>query len=194
MRCSAHPEQLASEPCSLCGEFYCSECLDILGSDSYCPTCLTAARAAAPAAPERSVDRRKLIGAAAGLALTALIATLALWPERPGPEPSPGRVDPDPGTRMARTFEALERGAVAVETYRAEQSRYPGGWDALVPGLLDAPPTDPFAPDRTPLSLGAPKWDAESVVLYSIGPDGRDDGGKAYSVDSGMGDIVYLVR
>jgi hypothetical protein len=62
--------------------------------------------------------------------------------------------------------------ALAAERYRLAEGRWPEGLDALVPRYLAAVPADPF--DGRPLRL---KRLPEGVVLYSIGPDGTDDGG-----------------
>ena len=95
---------------------------------------------------------------------------------------------------MIDAFVALERGAVGVETFRAEQGKVPLGWADLVPTLLDEIPRDPWARGNQSLRLTTPTWDTTSVVLYSVGPDAQDDGGKAFSIESGRGDLVYFVR
>jgi hypothetical protein len=61
----------------------------------------------------------------------------------------------------------------ALERYRAEHGEYPEALEALVPKFAAALPTDlytgqPFRYQRTP--------DAQ-FLLYSIGPDGKDDDG-----------------
>jgi hypothetical protein len=91
--------------------------------------------------------------------------------------------------------------ALALQAWRAEHGRYPETLDALVPDILEAAPADPFA--------GAPlkyRRDGETYVLYSVGPDGRDDGGEPAAIqdkDTGKwrynalslesrGDIVWV--
>jgi hypothetical protein len=64
--------------------------------------------------------------------------------------------------------------ATAAERYRLAQNRWPDSPDALVSaGYLSAVPTDPY--DGKPL-----RWRRldDGVVIYSIGPDGEDNGGK----------------
>lgn len=96
--------------------------------------------------------------------------------------------------RMAASVQALERAAIAIETYRAERARYPTGWADLVPELVPESPADPWGRDGAPLRLLAPPWDEAAILLYSVGPDGLDDGGRAYSAETGVGDVVYVVR
>jgi hypothetical protein len=62
--------------------------------------------------------------------------------------------------------------ALAVERYRLRHGRWPESLDALVPDLLRAVPMDPF--DGKPLRY---RRNAEEVAVYSVGPDGKDDGG-----------------
>lgn len=63
--------------------------------------------------------------------------------------------------------------AMAAERYRLAEHRWPADLGALVPRYLAAVPSDPF--DGRPLRLrGLP----DGIVVYSIGPDRIDDGGK----------------
>jgi hypothetical protein len=62
---------------------------------------------------------------------------------------------------------------VAVERYRRAQGRWPAVLTDLVPVYLPKVPTDPY--DAAPLRLGR---FAEGVVIYSVGADGQDNGGK----------------
>jgi hypothetical protein len=64
--------------------------------------------------------------------------------------------------------------ALAAERYRRDCGRWPGGIGALVQaGYLRAVPADPY--DGKPL-----RWRRldDGVVVYSIGPHGKDHGGK----------------
>ncbi len=65
------------------------------------------------------------------------------------------------------------RAALAMERYRLAHGTLPKGVDGLVPAYLDAVPTDPF--DGEPLRHKALD---PGFVVYSIGRDGVDDGGK----------------
>ena len=71
--------------------------------------------------------------------------------------------------------------AVALRAYHARRNDYPTSLDALVrDGILTRVPPDPFAP-----ALNAPlryrRNGDGTYTLYSVGPDGRDDGGKPVS-------------
>jgi DNA-binding transcriptional MerR regulator len=76
--------------------------------------------------------------------------------------------------------------AVALEQFRATHNQYPTALSELVPNYLDATPMDPF--DGQPLRYR--KQDA-GYVLYSIGPDLKDDGGKRMTAKGG--DMVFTV-
>jgi hypothetical protein len=63
--------------------------------------------------------------------------------------------------------------ALAAERYRLANGRWPGSLRGLVPGQLAQIPVDPF--DGKPLRY---RRTADGVVIYSIGSDGTDNGGK----------------
>jgi hypothetical protein len=63
--------------------------------------------------------------------------------------------------------------AVLVECYRFRHRRWPDQLDDLVPCYLSRVPTDPF--DGQPLRY---KRLDNGVVIYSVGPDRMDDGGR----------------
>jgi len=78
---------------------------------------------------------------------------------------------------------SLVRAAFAVAAYRAKQGWFPPNAEALVPGYIAEWPADPFA--------GAPaRWhdEAGTFTLYSVGPDGAEDGGDEEK------DIVVVVH
>jgi hypothetical protein len=62
--------------------------------------------------------------------------------------------------------------ALAAERYRLKHGRWPEKLDQLVPEFLTKLPDDPFAPG----SLRLARW-ADGIVIYSVGPDGQDNGG-----------------
>ena len=64
------------------------------------------------------------------------------------------------------------RTALAVERYRLAHGTLPGGLADLVPDYLDGVPEDPF--DGRPLRY---KKLEKGYVVYSVGEDGKDDGG-----------------
>ena len=77
---------------------------------------------------------------------------------------------------------------VALRLYRADHAAYPDTLDALAPDYLAALPTDPFS--------GQPfhyRREADGWILYSVGPDQDDDGGREADRGRGQedGDLVY---
>jgi len=65
--------------------------------------------------------------------------------------------------------------ALALRAYRLERGEYPARLDSLVPKYLTKIPEDPFSAHK-PLRY---RRASNKYLLYSIGPDGRDNGGKA---------------
>jgi len=81
------------------------------------------------------------------------------------------------------------RAALAVERYRQAEGGLPGGLADLVPRFLAEVPEDPF--DEQPLRY---KVIDGGYMVYSIGPDQADDGGKAGdSMEPGT-DITFIVE
>ncbi len=77
--------------------------------------------------------------------------------------------------------------AVALEQFRAAHNNlYPAGLSELTPNYLVATLMDPF--DGQPLRY---RKQGDGYVLYSIGPDLKDDGGKP--MNGKNGDIVFTV-
>ncbi|UCG17587.1 MAG: hypothetical protein JSV19_06055 [Phycisphaerales bacterium] len=72
--------------------------------------------------------------------------------------------------------------ALALSAYRHDHGEYPVSLEELLNGYLDVIPMDPYADDV----LRYRRQGAE-FVLYSVGPNGADDGGKKYSVDQTIG-------
>ncbi len=65
------------------------------------------------------------------------------------------------------------RTALAAERYRLEKGRFPDKLEDLVPIYLEAVPFDPF--NGKPMRY---RVDPDGLIVYSIGEDKRDDGGK----------------
>jgi hypothetical protein len=63
--------------------------------------------------------------------------------------------------------------ALAVERYRREHGDWPKSLAQLTPELIQEVPADPF--DGRPLRY---RQVEDGVVVYSVGPDGRDNGGR----------------
>ena len=88
----------------------------------------------------------------------------------------------------------LSQTALALERFRAaHDNRYPDALGELSPQLLPAVPVDPFDGQ----SLRYRKQDS-GYLLYSIGPDLKDDGGQRTPAGkgdstSGKGDLVFEV-
>jgi hypothetical protein len=76
--------------------------------------------------------------------------------------------------------------AVALERFRTHNNRYPTDLSQLTPEYLPGPVLDPF--DGQPLRYRA---NGSGYVLYSIGPDLRDDSG--HRMSGKEGDIVFAV-
>jgi hypothetical protein len=72
--------------------------------------------------------------------------------------------------------------AVAAEHFRQVRGRWPAKLDELVPEFLIAMPRDPQ--DLKPLRVART---VDGIAIYSIGPDGKDDGG---DVGAGMSTTV----
>ena len=83
----------------------------------------------------------------------------------------------------------LVRVVVALTDYRSRTKRYPDQLEALVPDYLPEVPLDPF--DGKPLRL---KADGTGVIVYSVGPDLKDDGGRPWEQDKHEGDLVFRLK
>jgi hypothetical protein len=70
------------------------------------------------------------------------------------------------------TQRRLTIAAIALERYRLRHGRLPPDLDALVPDFLSAVPLDPMS--GKPLRY---RRNESGFVMYSVGEDGRDDGG-----------------
>jgi hypothetical protein len=63
---------------------------------------------------------------------------------------------------------------LALHAFQVEHGRYPASLTELAPAYLKKLPDDPFAAQGTFKYLVK----GTSYVLYSVGPDGKDDGGR----------------
>ena len=75
----------------------------------------------------------------------------------------------------SQTQNALLLMTLALQAYQIDHHAYPRSLSQLAPQYLQAVPADPFAPAK-PLAY---KRFGAKYILYSVGPDGKDDGGKA---------------
>jgi hypothetical protein len=85
--------------------------------------------------------------------------------------------------------EACGRVAVAMTRFRLDRGKLPEGLGELVPKYMEGIPADPF--DGKPLRL-AVKGDGR--IIYSLGPDGVDDGGVEISGKEGKGDVIFTLK
>lgn len=92
-------------------------------------------------------------------------------------------------------YQAKERltiGTLAIRLFQMEKGRWPQNLDELVPEYLDEVPLDPFGLKPLNYKKREGKW-----IIYSIGPDGKDDGGiKEYvygEAEEGT-DLIYMVE
>jgi type II secretory pathway pseudopilin PulG len=97
---------------------------------------------------------------------------------------------------LNETQNRLLAATLALQAYRLDHGRYPDSLSELAPRCLSRVPDDPFGLNT---SLRYRRVGA-SYLLYSIGPDGKDDGGapikavapgrQPYSQPESKGDIV----
>ena len=79
----------------------------------------------------------------------------------------------------------LARLGLAISRYRAEHEDWPSELGALTPEYIIALPLDPF--DGQPLRL---KQTDSGPIVYSIGPDGQDDGAQTFDKKQKTGDLT----
>lgn len=72
---------------------------------------------------------------------------------------------------------------LAARLYRAEQGKLPERLEQLTPGYLQEMPIDPFSGRAFVY-----RYAGDTFVLYCIGADGNDDGGKPTEKDNLLGD------
>jgi hypothetical protein len=83
----------------------------------------------------------------------------------------------------------LARLALAVETYRAMNGKFPDRLDDLTPEYIASFPVDPF--DGKPLRL---KHVGNDLLLYSVNRDGIDDGGITYDKATRQSDLIFRLK
>jgi hypothetical protein len=75
--------------------------------------------------------------------------------------------------------------AAAAERFRLQHGRWPDSLAELVPAFLRKIPTDPYA--RAPLRF---RKTEQGLVIYALGPDLQDDGGKIFPKKMSWGGLV----
>jgi hypothetical protein len=83
----------------------------------------------------------------------------------------------------------LARTALALTAFKAKTGAYPDKLDALVPDFLPRVPLDPFSGRSLRL-----KRDGAGLVIYSVGRDLTDDGGRPAAPGQDGGDLVFRLR
>jgi hypothetical protein len=83
----------------------------------------------------------------------------------------------------------LVRLAVAARGYKAKHGKYPEKLADLVPDFIAEVPLDPY--DGRPMRLRREKGE---IVIYSIGRDRVDDGGRPWDEQKQEGDLVFHLR
>ena len=90
---------------------------------------------------------------------------------------------------QAQAAHAAAYVGIAADRYRLDHGAFPSSLDALVPQYLDDLPLDPF--DNAPLKFRLRGGD---FLVYSIGPDRKDDGAAPFDQKAKTGDLVFAVR
>lgn len=173
MRCQQHPERHAVGSCAVCGGWFCGDCLRDEPSlrERCCADC------AARLPGQGRGARPRLAGFGFALPGLLLVGGLVAWLARPA---DPADAAP---RRLTRALDTLAVACAAVDAWHLRSGEWPRSLDELGP---DAPPlADPFA-DGAPL-----RWrqGPRGGLLYSVGPDGVDQGGASRDPLSGVGDL-----
>ncbi|MDP6059765.1 MAG: hypothetical protein QGH33_12775, partial [Pirellulaceae bacterium] len=87
-----------------------------------------------------------------------------------------------------RQEQAIRPAALAVAAYKLDNDGYPESLSDLVHAYLGSDPVDLF--DRKPIRYKfSTKFKSTGFVVYSVGPDLDDDGGRSWdSLDENSGD------
>lgn len=146
-----------------------------------------------------SIPRRRMLAS-----YRASMDQWGSWSDRPypsrGPTPAPpvgageGIIMDYTGfARMSVDLKAMRRIVavrLACRAYHLRNRRPPSTLTALVPQYLAAVPEDPYTASRL-----AYRVRNGSALVYSLGPDGKDDGGKdaaKHPYDRGAGDVARV--
>lgn len=93
---------------------------------------------------------------------------------------------------QAEARRRLAQLGLALTRHRARHDgALPASLDALDPSLIPGIPIDPYTGKPLLLKVGPTTW-----TLYSVGPDGVDDGGKPLDPDAGLegkGDLIFTL-
>lgn len=75
---------------------------------------------------------------------------------------------------------------LALRCYQSSKGRPPARLEDLVPDYLAKVPQDPFSDRALTYHPKGATW-----LLYSVGPDGVDDGVRPFAISSKKGDIFF---
>lgn len=125
-------------------------------------------------------DLNKLLGKDAGKAAGKAIGDVLMGLLIPAVRKVQGAQDR--GEQVERNLHV----AFALAAYRADEGGYPAKLDELVPKYLPALPNDLFA--GKPLAY---KQEGKGYLFYSVGQNGKDDGGR-WSDDTPLGDDLRV--
>jgi hypothetical protein len=92
-------------------------------------------------------------------------------------------------TLDADSTRGLVQLAVASTAYKAKHGKYPEKLSELVPEFVPEVPPDPY--DGRPMRLRRGK---DEFVIYSIGRNRKDDGGRPWDPEKQEGDLVFRLR
>ena len=186
--CTNHPDRAAPSVCAGCSRPFCDGCLVRFEKLLLCETCKgrflagVDDRPIAPRDPKRAARSEAprgrplhwILGSIAllfsfGFGLVIIAALAEPWQAFSADR------------KLATAFDRLVLVGAALERYRVDAGRYPEKLGDLVPKYLTELPEDPYA--------GAPpRYQDGPRRLWSVGPDGKDDGGEIPA------DIVYPVE
>jgi len=188
MRCPSHPERTAANCCTVCGAWYCPECAPShpsLGAPA-CPGC----RPALAHYKQTATDGRasSLSRAVVACLLAAVLATGVMLLNRPDPTGDADTL----AANLGIAYRNLELAGTALERYHHEHGAYPDSLDELIPKYLKELPQDPFEKNSRSLRYLVPMATGHRL-LYSVGPDSEDQGGRPRDPLSGRGDLIYPV-
>ncbi|MFC1883177.1 hypothetical protein ACFL2O_00260 [Thermodesulfobacteriota bacterium] len=93
-------------------------------------------------------------------------------------------------TCLIRACRRIEISALAAWAYYKDKGRCPASLEELAPQYLAEIPSDPFSPDGRQLNLKARE---KGIVIYSVGSNQTDDGGKPGVKASEGDDIVFTL-
>jgi hypothetical protein len=136
--------------------------------------------------PENSRNPNQLTPDAINRAIARLVPT-RLYVPRPQTVEQILLVDARDRARLA-TLEV----AIAVQAFRREQGEFPVDPLALVPKYLDAWPVDSC--DKTGKPIQYRRDSSISAVVWSIGPDDKDDGGDVLHAIKPASDIGWSLK